>query len=221
MLRLNVHHRTTYSYSEPVKFGRHRLVIRPREGHDLRIVDMLLTIEPEHAITWVRDVYGNSLALVDFAAPAARLEIVSDVTVERVDPFPERQFHEPWYVAWPVPYAVEEQPVVDAYRRLSFPDESAGLERWLDERLPRRASDAEGMLLELCKLVHDGVTYRRRHEKGVQSPVGTLREASGSCRDMATLMMDAARVLGVASRFASGYSHGAASLAGHASTPPV
>ena len=80
MLRLNVHHRTTYSYSEPVTFGQHRLVLRPREGHDLRIVEMTLEIEPAHEITWVRDVYGNSLALVDFTAPAKRLEIVSDVT---------------------------------------------------------------------------------------------------------------------------------------------
>ncbi len=74
------------------------------------------------------------------------------------------------------------------------------------------------MLLELCGRVHAIVAYRRRAEKGVQTPRQTLQAASGSCRDMATLLMDAARVLGIASRFASGYVHGAASLAGHAST---
>lgn len=218
MLRLEVRHRTVYTYSEPVAFGQHRLVLRPREGHDLRIVDMLVQIEPAHEITWIRDVYGNSIALVDFTALAKRLEIASDVTVERVEPFPEKHFHEPWLVAWPVAYAVEEQPVIDAYRRLSFPDDAARLEKWLDETLPRRAADAEGMLLDLCSRVHASVAYRRRGEKGVQTPRATLETASGSCRDLATLLMDAARVLGVASRFASGYAHGAASLAGHAST---
>ena len=138
VLRLNVHHRTTYSYSEPVTFGRHRLVLRPREGHDLRIVEMALEIEPAHEITWVRDVYGNSLALVDFTAPAKRLEIVSDVTVERVEPFPERRFHEPWLVPWPVEYVVEEQVVIDAYRRLSFPDDAGALEQWLGADPVRR-----------------------------------------------------------------------------------
>ena len=218
MLRLNVHHRTTYSYSEPVTFGQHRLVLRPREGHDLRIVEMTLEIEPAHEITWVRDVYGNSLALVDFTAPAKRLEIVSDVTVERVEPFPERRFHEPWLVPWPVEYEVEEQVVIDAYRRLSFPDDAGALEQWLGADPVRRTGDAEGTLLDLCGRVHSAIAYRRRFERGVQTPRDTLRAASGSCRDMATLMMDAARVLGVASRFASGYEHSSATLAGRAST---
>ena len=218
MLRLHVHHRTTYSYSDPVSFGRHRLVLRPREGHDLRIVEMALEIEPEHEITWVRDVYGNSLALVDFTAPAARLEIVSDVTIERMEPFPARRFHEPWLVPWPVEYAVEEQVVIDAYRRLSFPDDASALEQWLGIDPVRREGDAEGTLLDLCSRVHRSIAYRRRAERGVQTPRDTLRSGSGSCRDMATLMMDAARVLGVASRFASGYAHNAATLAGHAAT---
>jgi transglutaminase-like putative cysteine protease len=218
MLRLHVHHRTTYSYSEPVKFGRHRLVLRPREGHDLRIVEMALEIEPAHEITWVRDVYGNSLALVDFTTPADRLEVVSDVTVERVEPFPERRFHEPWLVPWPVEYAAEEQVVTDAYRRFSFPDDTGTLEQWLGADPVRRSGDAEGTLLDLCSRVYSVIAYRRRVERGVQTPSDTLRAARGSCRDMATLMMDAARVLGVASRFASGYAHSPATLAGRAST---
>jgi transglutaminase-like putative cysteine protease len=218
VLRLHIYHRTAYSYSQPVTFGQHRLVLRPREGHDLRIVDMHVQIEPAHEVTWVRDVYGNSLALVDFAVPAERLEIVNDVTVERVEPFPEKHFHEPWLVAWPPPYAIEELPVIDAYRHLSFPDDAGELQKWLDATLARRAADAEGMLLDLCGGVHATVAYRRRAEKGVQTPRQTLESASGSCRDMATLLMEAARVLGIASRFASGYVHGAASLAGHAST---
>jgi transglutaminase-like putative cysteine protease len=179
---------------------------------------MALAIEPAHEITWVRDVYGNSLALVDFTASADRLEIVSDVTVERVEPFPERRFHEPWLVPWPVGYAVEEQVVTDAYRRLSFPDDAGPLEQWLGADPVRRSGDAEGTLLDLCSRVHGAIAYRRRVERGVQPPRDTLRSASGSCRDMATLMMDAARVLGVASRFASGYAHTSATLAGRAAT---
>jgi len=218
MLRLHVHHRTTYSYSEPVEFGRHQLVLRPREGHDLRIVEMALQITPAHEITWVRDVYGNSLALVDFTAESSQLEIVSEVTVERSDPFPERRFHEPWLVRWPVQYAVEEQPVIDAYRRLSFPDDAAALDQWLSTDPAGRPADAESALLDLCRRVHVAIAYRRRPERGVQTPRDTLRIRSGSCRDMATLLMDAARVLGVASRFASGYAHSSATVAGRAST---
>jgi len=218
VFRLNVRHRTTYNYSAPVAFGRHRLVVRPREGHDLRIVEMQLLIEPAHRVTWARDVNGNSLALVDFEARAQRLEIISDVTVERQAPFPSKRFHEPAVIGWPVAYPEEELPVVGAYRTLSFPDEAQHVQTWLDAELPRQRGDAEAMLLDLCKRLHQSIAYRRRSEKGVQSPLQTLRSGSGSCRDMATLMMDAARRLGMASRFASGYLHGSASLAGRAST---
>ncbi len=92
------------------------------------------------------------------------------------------------------------------------------LQAWLQEMPAVESGDAEGTILELCRRVFSTVKYRRRPEKGVQSPAETLRLASGSCRDMATLLMDAARVRGVAARFASGYLHGRASLAGTAST---
>lgn len=218
MLRLNIRHRTVYRYASPVLFGQHRLVVRPREGHDLRIISMTLSIEPEHRITWARDVHGNSLALVDFESTATSLTIVNDVTLERQPAFPAKRFHEPTVIAWPVQYPVEELPIVNGYRTLSFPDEGARVQSWLDEKLAPRARDAEGMVLDLCATLHRTITYRRRNEKGVQSPLQTLQEGSGSCRDMATLMMDAARSLGMASRFASGYLHGTASLAGRAST---
>jgi transglutaminase-like putative cysteine protease len=217
MSSLTIRHRTVYRYAAPVRFGRHRLVLRPREGHDLRIISMQLTIEPEHRLTWARDVHGNSLALVDFEAAATRLQIVNDVVVERHAPFPRKDLHKPFLVAWPVQYPVEEQAVVNAYRALSFPDEATAVLQWLDAHLPRLNDDAEGMLLELCGKIHQSIAYQHRSEKGVQSPVQTLRNGKGSCRDMATLMMDAARLLGVASRFASGYLHGSASLDGRAS----
>jgi transglutaminase-like putative cysteine protease len=218
MFSLSIRHRTTYRYSAPVEFGQHRLVLRPREGHDLRIVSMQLHVAPAHRLMWARDVHGNSLALVDFVESATVMEITSDVMIERQRPFPAREFHKPVIVSWPVQYPVEETAVVGAYRTLSFPDEATGVLAWLDRELPRRSDDSEAMLLDLCSRLHQSISYRRRSEKGVQSPLQTLQAASGSCRDMATLMMDAVRLLGMASRFASGYLHGSASLAGRAST---
>ena len=70
----------------------------------------------------------------------------------------------------------------------------------------------------LGALVFRTITYQRRSERGVQNPARTLDLGTGSCRDMATLMMEAARLLGVAARGVSGYLHCTASMAGHAST---
>ena len=100
-MRLHIEHATSYVYERPVSFGRHRLVLRPREGHDLRVERMQLRLEPAHRLPWIRDVFGNSIALVDWLEPADVLTIVNDVIVERLTPFPGRELHEPWRVPFP------------------------------------------------------------------------------------------------------------------------
>jgi hypothetical protein len=66
MRLLTVHHATTYRYARPVKFGPHRLMLRPRDSHDLRLVAAELTLSPPGQVRWLHDVFGNSVALVDF-----------------------------------------------------------------------------------------------------------------------------------------------------------
>lgn len=217
MMRLSIEHVTTYLYSAPVRFGRHRLVLRPREGHDLRVDRLKLRLEPAHRLEWVRDVFGNSIALVDWLEPSDVMLIVMDVTVERTAPFPGRGLHEPWRVAFPPQYDPLEASVVSIYREALFSDSISAVTEWL-RGFSARPDDAEGTMLMLCEAVHRTVRYQRRLERGVQSPAETLERRHGSCRDMAVLMMEAARLLGVAARFASGYLHGAASAAGQAST---
>ena len=184
----------------------------------MRVESMQLDIAPKHRLVWSRDVFGNSIAIVDFLEATSKLAILSDVIVCRTMPFPPQHPHEPWRVAYPVTYEPLEVPIVSAYQATSYPDDLNELREWLDRQLPiRNADDAEGMLFNLSQVVCQQIQYQRRSEKGVQSPAQTLRFGSGSCRDMATLMMEAARVWGIAARFASGYLDCSASLAGRAS----
>ena len=46
MRRFTVRHVTVYRYSEPVEFGEHRMMFRPRSSHDLRLVGTQLRITP-------------------------------------------------------------------------------------------------------------------------------------------------------------------------------
>ncbi len=218
MARLRIKHRTEYHYSRPVQLGQHRLVLRPREGHDLRVESMQLDIEPAHRLDWSRDVFGNSVAIVDFIEATTKLAILSEVVVFRTTPFPQHEPHEPWRVAYPITYDPLEITFTSAYQTASYSDDVEVLREWLKTLLPEpHSDDAESIIFALGSAVHDQIHYQRRSEKGVQSPAKTLKLASGSCRDMATLMMDAARLLGIAARFASGYLDCAASLAGRAS----
>ena len=76
MKYLTVRHETHYRYSAPVSFGTHRLMLRPRDSHDLRLVDAELTLSPPGEMRWMHDVFGNSVAQVEFAQAAPELLIV-------------------------------------------------------------------------------------------------------------------------------------------------
>jgi len=61
------------------------------------------------------------------------------------------------------------------------------------------------MLTALTARIRRQFTYRARHEPGIQPPATTLHLGTGTCRDFAVLMMEAARCLGLAARFITGY----------------
>jgi transglutaminase-like putative cysteine protease len=217
MPRQRIEHGTVYTYHRPVSFGRHRLVLRPRESHDLFVESMTLSITPAHRLVWSRDVFNNSVVIVDFVEQADRLEVLSSVTLRRTLPFPQKDPWEPWRIPMPVFYDALELPVVFAYQSLAYPADTFAVRNWLLQ-CPEigLATDAETMLNTMCTAIHRTIRYQRRDVKGVQTPSETLQFGSGSCRDMATLMMEVARSLGLAARFVSGYLDCPAAEAGRA-----
>ena len=59
--------------------------------------------------------------------------------------------------------------------------------------------------MTLNEAIAESFSYRRRGARGTQTPSETIRSQNGSCRDLALLMMEAARLLGFAARFVTGY----------------
>lgn len=221
-MKLSIVHTTEYRYSAAAAFGRHRLVIRPREGHDIRVESLRLTISPKYEIAWTRDVFGNSVAWVDFLEPADHLVIKNEIELLRQAAFPKRSAASPWLVPFPVVYDPLESAVAAAYRATTYGEESEAVRNFMTHEhllAPRRGEEgAEVVLDRLNERLYSRVAYNRRPEKGTQSPTVTLEKKSGSCRDIATLMMECCRSLGIAARFVSGYLDCAASIAGRAST---
>jgi len=86
MKTLIVRHSTKYTYSEPVNFGEHRLMFRPRDSHDLRILDTGLVISPAAKVRWLHDVFGNSIALASFDEAASELTFESTILLEHYPP---------------------------------------------------------------------------------------------------------------------------------------
>ncbi len=217
MTLLHIRHETSYSYTRRVRFGAHRLVIRPREGHDLRVESMKLTSSPTAEVTWTRDVFGNSIATLEFERAAKELRITSDVLVTRTLPYQHRK-HDTTPTPWPPVYDPLEIAVVSAYQQLSYPADAGAVGRWLRTHCVKRPNDVEQVVRQLNSCIHAQIRYVRREEKGVLTPAETIKRGVGSCRDFATLLLDAARSLNIAARFASGYLECSAAEAGYAST---
>jgi transglutaminase-like putative cysteine protease len=216
---LRIIHETTYSYKAAVRFGPHRLVLRPREGHDIRVEKMRLEIVPKFELEWSRDLFGNSVATVHFLSPSDHLIIRSEVLLQQTVPFPLRSERPSTFVPFPVAFSGLESSIAAAYQATTFPADVAQVREWVRDAIDLTTlCGAEDAMDSVGRAIHKSIKYRRRVAKGVQRPTETLAESSGSCRDMATLMLEALRTLGLPARFASGYLDCAASEAGRAST---
>lgn len=222
MIRHHILHKTTYRYNEPVTFGLHRLVLRPREGHDVTVIRHQLSIVPKARVFWLTDLFGNNVALAEISEPSDVLEITNDAVIERLswgdDAAPPRKSR-PSAISLPVAYPQMELPVVQGYLSAVYPDDQPAVGTWVAARLKER----EGMTAleaveHLGRSIYTAIKYKRREEAGVQTPAGTLALGTGSCRDMAVLMIEACRAIGIAARFTSGYLDTTASAAGRGST---
>jgi transglutaminase-like putative cysteine protease len=205
MRLLTVRHLTTYRYSKPVRFGEHRMMLRPRESHDLRLVRTQLHIQPSPSdLRWLHDVFDNSVAIATFDTPASELRFDSTVTLEHIETALPDYALEINAQRFPFQYSDDERPDLVGALARQYPDDDLG--PWTARFLTSPESTTTmGLLHSITRGIREEFAYLRRHEKGVQSPSETLQRGSGSCRDFAVLMMEALRSLGLAARFVSGY----------------
>ena len=79
-----IRHVTTYYYKKPVAFGEHRLMLRPRDDGDQKVVESKLEITPAPSqIAWTRDIFGNHVGTAHFAERASELRFASTVRLEQ------------------------------------------------------------------------------------------------------------------------------------------
>jgi len=204
---LTIHHKTEYRYSHPVAFGEHRIMLRPRDGHDLRVLSSSLEIVPRPAsLRWIHDVFGNSVAIATFDSRAPTLTIHSTATVEHN---PAEEFaltaDDPAYF-YPFLYDDEELPDLVQFITPQYGDPNGELSAWARKFLDGSgATPTFDILSGMTHGIREAFAYRKRYEHGTQHPLDTLQTGSGTCRDYALFMIEALRRLGIAARFVSGY----------------
>lgn len=206
MRKLEIVHRTRYDYSEPVTLGDHRLMFRPRDSHDLRLLHTGLSIEPVAQVRWIHDPFGNSIAIASFEGPTQALELTSTIQLEHFAAPPELSPIEEYARTLPFSYLAEEAPDLSRYVERHYPDPNAEVSTWTKQFLEGEGgTDTFAALTRLCKGIQETLTYAMRFEIGTQPPATTLESGGGTCRDYALLMMEGVRSLGIAARFITGY----------------
>ena len=204
---LTIRHVTTYQYRQPVAFGEHRMMLRPRDDGDQTVLESELEITPRPSqISWTRDRYGNHVATAHFGERARELRFESRI---RLDHAPvgfraaDIQRHARHY-----PFAYPQKDRLTLARFIGAAAPHPKVKRWAESFLGADDSaDTHELLVRMTGGIWRGFKHMARHERGIHTPARTLALQSGSCRDLAVLMIAALRSLGIAARFVSGYLH--------------
>jgi transglutaminase-like putative cysteine protease len=219
MQRFKILHRTYYNFSAAVRLEPHTLRLRPREGHELHIESATLEITPPATLRWHRDVEDNSVAIASFDSIARQLVIESEVVIQQFNQAPLDFLVAEYAINYPFAYIPDDRVVLAPCLQGSDRAASATLVNWL-ANVWRSGEPIQtyALLQRLCVHINQSLSYQAREAPGVQAPAETLSQGTGSCRDFANLFMEAARHLGLAARFVSGYLYAEPSAVNYGAT---
>jgi transglutaminase-like putative cysteine protease len=205
MPQIQIHHQTKYRYARRVSLGPHRMMLRPRETRDLRLVSFDLSVSPDASINWSTDVVGNAVAQATFKNASDLLlikaSIIVDLTASAWPIFPISANA----ASYPFLYSNDEMTDLGPLAAPQYQDHAGRLSDWVEGFVMQRPTDTLSLLKDVANGVTAQIAYQSRETEGTQGPLETLDRGWGSCRDFAVLFAEAARTLGLGARIVSGY----------------
>ncbi len=208
MPRVRVVHATEYHYEKPVRLLAHRLMLRPRDSHDLRLLETALTVSPPARSTrWAHDVFNNSVCYLTFPEDreSTRLRVVSTLDLRH---YPTRADLplDPRAETYPFSYTSAEVPDLARSIERHYADPDRIVDEWAHRFLSAAGpTGTMAMLTAITQAIRSEFRYEGRQAEGTNDPLVTLATKTGACRDYTLFMMEAVRSLGLAARFVSGY----------------
>jgi hypothetical protein len=164
LISLRIHHKTTYRFNRLVTLWPHRLILRPRESRELRLISSHVTVTPKSVVTWAQDVFGNAIAMATFQTMASSLVIDSVAELE-LDA-----------VAWPVfdiaasaicypfRYSDDEWADLGALTIQQSPDAAGRLRSWAQKFERGNPTDTLSLLKDLRAGVAEVGCYQSRED---------------------------------------------------------
>jgi transglutaminase-like putative cysteine protease len=204
-MKLHITHSTEYSYTEPVRLNPHVLRLRPRSTSRQKVWSFALTVSPDPVHTVVLDSVDDSLChRLYFIGNTGTLQIETESVVDAKPSlvpedlhlysttamlpmvYPDAVFHGLTSFFELVPNAVQTWKYADAVAN--------GVHYQTDH-----------FLITLARAMNREFTQEYRQFGWPLEPDETLRQKSGSCRDLAWFYVTCCRYFGLAARFVSGY----------------
>jgi transglutaminase-like putative cysteine protease len=204
MSRYAILHRTLYRYARLVELGPHRLLVRPTDSHDLRLESATIMLSPKATVRWSHDVFSNSIATAVFERATNELLIESRLEVSRFSRDDAAIEVEESARTYPFVYAPDDRLNLGPFLDCRYAHCAPAVIAWAQD-IVHPGSDTLQALRDMNAAVRNGFAYMARTTSGVQTPSDTLATRSGTCRDFATLFIEAARALGFGARFVTGY----------------
>jgi len=207
---VSIKHLTTYRYRNPVAFGEHRMMMRPLESYDQRLISAELIIGPKpSALRYVHDLFGNCVGIAGFETRSDHLTFESRVVLEHS---PQAAFSgfdgHAESILGGASFAYRDEDLPDLAQSIvrHYPDPDGEVAAWARRFVrPVGRTGLRTLLSDMTHTIHGEFKYGTRLAGQPQAPLETLALRTGSCRDFAVLMIEAVRSLGLAARFVSGY----------------
>jgi transglutaminase-like putative cysteine protease len=204
-MQLQVIHDSRYEYDREVGFSAHALYLRPRETAQLRLKRYKCEIEPSARLVQTLDSHDNPLIWAWIEGRSRRLRIRSEFEIETLATNPFDFILRPGASVLPVAYDAVDRFALASYLAPPFDETQALLRQWVRGKLPGLAGDTVGFLDAVNRLVCSAIRYQHREEGFSQPSILTIERGSGSCRDLAVLLLEICRTFGFGARFVSGY----------------
>ena len=203
---MTIRHVTTYRYRLPVAFGEHRMMLRPRESLDQRVIEASLQISPQpSSLRFAQDSFGNHIGIAQFSRRSKELCFESIVCLEHLPAGPDDFEFDDIAGAF-CGYSADEMPDLARYIERHDIDPENRVAHWVGKFCPGTALRARSNFCPKSRRASktlsaiEGAKQRESSSRRKHSGLATAAVAISHC-----LLIEAARSLGFAARFASGY----------------
>ena len=203
-MKKKIIHKLSYSYESHVSLNEHLICLKPRSNCFQKLYKFELEILPNsHSILPFISANGDDMYKVSFTEPTQSLIITAESEIETIN-------HPNIYIienkndlSLPLHINSSLNGFVEGWFANGQHDPSAI--KIAQEALIGIENNVLEFVYQLIELIKERVKYTPRHLGPAWSSGRTLSERVGSCRDLAILLMESCRCVGIPSRFVSGY----------------